>query len=188
MESEPVNKPIPQPAAPAVPAKSPVSPDEQEINRLAFERGLAALQSQSSLLDNLRQRAGTVATLSGLAATFLGREALSDATADRGWMIGSLGALEIAALLSIVLSVVCVIQVLRSRAGWKVEFKPNMIMDQFARGPKSTTLCRTYRILALFAQKNYEDNDKILRYLHRWLWASIVTLLMQIYCWAMDFV
>jgi hypothetical protein len=165
-----------------------LSPNEKEINKLAFERGIAALQSQSSLVDNLRQRAGTVATLSGLTATFLGREALSDSSPDRGWSLGSLGALEIAALLSIAVSVVCLIQILRPRAGWKVEFQPAMIMGQFARGPKATTLCNTHRVLALFAQQNYEANEKILRKLHRWLWASIVTLLIQVYCWAMDFI
>jgi len=164
-----------------------VSPDELEINRLAFERGIAALQSQSSLLDNLRQRAGVVATLSSLVVTFLGKEALSKTTPDRGWTIGSLGILEIAALVSITASVVCLIQILRPRDGWKFDFKPSMILDQFARGSRATTLCRTYHVLAHFAQENYETNDKQLRILHRWLWASVVALLIQIYCWALDF-
>jgi hypothetical protein len=165
-----------------------ISPNELEINRLAFERGLAALQSQSALLDNLRQRSGVVATLSSLAATFLGREALSDTTPDRGWSIGALGILEILALLSITASAVCLIQVLRPRKGWVFDFSPTLILDQFARGPKATTLCNTYHHLSRFSQEAYDSNEQRLASLHHWLWASIFALLLQIYFWTMDFI
>src|SRR5215217_6558076 len=112
-----------------------VSPAEEAINRLAFEQGMSCLRSQNSLLDNIRQRASAIGSLAGLVATILGREALNDHARDRVWAFGGLGLFEILALLALGTSVLCIIQILRPYEGWSFDFRPSLIMNQFARGP-----------------------------------------------------
>jgi hypothetical protein len=163
-----------------------VSPDEEAINRLAFEQGMSCLRSQSSLLDNIRQRASAIGALAGLAATVLGREALNDHVQDRVWASGTLGLFEIMALLALGASVLCIIQILRPYEGWSFDFKPTLIMNQFARGPNATTLAETYEVLARYAEQNSERNQKLLRRLQGWFWASIAALMVQIYFWLID--
>lgn len=163
-----------------------VSPDEEAINRLAFEQGMSCLRSQNSLLDNIRQRASAIGALAGLAATVLGREALNDHNPDRFWASGSLGLFEVLALVALGTSVLCIIQILRPYKGWSFDFRPSLIIDQFARGPNATTLAETYQVLARYTEQNSDRNQGILRRLQRWFWSSIVALVIQIYFWIID--
>lgn len=59
-----------------------VSKDHLKIHKIAYEQGLKGLDSQNKALSALRQRATAVISISGLAATFLGREALKELTSD----------------------------------------------------------------------------------------------------------
>ena len=165
-----------------------VSPDEEAINRIAFEQGMSCLRSQNSLLDNMRQRASAIGALASLAATVLGREALSDNSPDRILAFGTLGLFEIVAFLSLGVSVLCIIQILRPHQGWSFDFRPSLIMSQFARGPNAATLAETYEVLAGYAEQRSETNQELLRRLQRWFWASIIAVVAQIYFWLVDLI
>lgn len=182
-ETEVVNA-IEAPPSESIPAR--VSPDEEAINRIAFEQGMSCLRAQNSLLDNMRQRANAIAALAGLAATVLGREALNDNSSDRVWVSGTLGLFEILALLALGVSVLCIIQILRPYEGWSFDFRPSLIMSQFARGPNATTLAETYEVLAGYAEQRSDTNQKLLRCLQRWFWASIIAVIVQICFWLVD--
>jgi hypothetical protein len=163
-----------------------VSPNEEAINRIAFEQGMSCLRSQNALLDNMRQRASAISALAGLAATVLGREALNDNSPDRVVVSGSLSLFEILALLALGASVLCIIQILRPYQGWSFDFRPSLIMSQFARGPNATTLAETYEVLAGYAEQRSDTNQALLRRLQRWFWAAIIAVVVQIYFWFVD--
>jgi hypothetical protein len=168
------------------PTSDLVSPDEEAINRIAFEQGMSCLRSQNSLLDNMRQRASAIGALAGLAATVLGREALNDNSRDRILVSGTLDLFEILALLALGVSVLCIIQIIRPYQGWSFDFRPSLIMSQFARGPNATTLAETYEVLARYAEQRSDTNQKLLRRLQRWFWASIIAVVVQMYFWLFD--
>lgn len=161
----------------------PPSADHLEIHRIAFEQGNKGLSNQNDTLTSIRQSASAVVALSAAAAAFLGREAFVRLNAEgyesQPWHKPGIWA----ALLSLVLSVVCVIQLLRPRDGWIFHSSPSRIIDQFAQGEHATSLSRTYEVLARFAEENYESNLKILNKLFRWLWTAFVSVMIQVVAW-----
>jgi hypothetical protein len=167
------------------PPERPVQRAEDllQILQLAYDVGVRALAAQEASVSGVRNNAGAVATLNGLVATFLGRRALEGhhVTFGLSWMSVSIP--EWCALVALLASVACVMQILRPRAGWVFHFSPTGIVDQFAFGPKATTLPVTYKMLARFSQENLAKNRVLLAKLYRWLVAAIVLLFVQVVCW-----
>lgn len=157
--------------------------DRLEILRVAYEQGLRGLNSQDATLSSIRQSGAAIAALNGLAAAFLGRQALEDQRAAFGLRILSLGIFEWIAMLALVTSVICVVQLFRPRDGWIFHFEPSKVLDQFAFGPRAASLATTYNALARFAEENYNSNDPILRRLFQWLVAAIITFCIHVCSW-----
>jgi hypothetical protein len=159
------------------------SPDHLEIHRLAFDQGVKGLGNQDDTIASIRQRAAAIATLSAATAAFLGREAFARSGLPNHplevWQrIGVWAALS-----ALCFSAVCMVQLLRPRKGWIFHFTPSRIIDQFAQGEHAADLSRTYEVLARFAEENYLSNERILSKLFRWLWASFITLILQVAAW-----
>jgi hypothetical protein len=160
------------------------SPDDLlRIEQVAYEAGIRHLAAQEASLTGARNTAGAVATLNGLVATFLGTRVLADNHVAFGvsWMGFSIP--EGIAVVALLASVVCVMEVFRPRGGWIFHFLPVRILDQFAFGPKATTLPITYNVLTRFSQRNIDANQKLLAGLYRWLAAAIVLLFVQVLGW-----
>lgn len=160
-----------------------VSPDALEIHKLAFEQGLKSLSDQEGDLSALRQRSTAIVSISGLAATLLGREALSAPSGDQLWL--DLGSLEWLALISLCISLVCTAQILRPRDGWVFHNSPTSIIEQFAQGEHATSLCTTYLVLAGFCEDNYASNKKMLNPLYLWLEVALFAVGFQIVFWTL---
>ena len=158
-----------------------ISEDHLEIHKIAFEQGLKGLESQDSDLSAIRQRATAVVSVSGLAGTLFGSEALKVPSGKLLWL--QLGAYEWLALTFLIISVFCTFQILRPRNGWKFHFSPSLIVDQFAKGEKATNLSTTYRVLSKFAEINHNNNSKLLNPLYIWLNISLIAVVLQIMLW-----
>lgn len=157
------------------------SKDVLEIHKIAHEQGLIGLNLQEAGLTALRQRATAIISISGLAATFLGREALQ---VPSGMIIClNIGMFEWAALFFLGISVVCTIMILKPRTGWTFHYSPSLIVKQFAQGEKATDLSTTYRVLSEFSETNYKKNSKILDPLYKWFNYSLVAVILQIIFW-----
>jgi hypothetical protein len=153
------------------------SSESEGINQLAFEQGLRGLDDQNSTLSNIRQRANGVAALSGLAATFFGREMIS-----RSQSATSLG-FSLAAVFFFVISIAAVILIYRPRGGWVFHFSASKIINQFSRGERATTLSRTFEELGKFCEKHHSANSLILSKLFRLLQIALACVVLQILCW-----
>ena len=160
---------------------SGISQDAQEIYKIAYDQGLARLDSQESNLSALRQRATTIISISGLAATLFGREALAEPSGTTLWL--DMGAYEWLAVACFGVSLLCTIEVLRPKGGWHSHFTPSGIIYQFAEGEKATTLSNTYKVLAEFSEDNFEKNMQILHPLYIWFNISLFAVVMQIFFW-----
>jgi hypothetical protein len=160
-----------------------ISEDQLEINRLAYEEGLKALNGQEKILDNIRQRASGIAALSGLSATFLGKEALKHFDRSSKFTVTAITLTDWIAIFLFVFSILMVVQILRPRKGWIFHFGPSDIIDQFAKGPQATSLSNTYEELAKFSEENYKKNDIKINNLFKWFWASLVSVILQIILW-----
>jgi hypothetical protein len=172
-------RPLPSPDA--VPPVG--SPDHLEIHHLAYDQGVKAIDHQGATVESIHQRASAIATVNAAVAAFLGHETLSRLAAlGHVLQVRQLLGLSVA-LLSLCLSVFCVIQMLRPRKGWLLYFKPSRIIDQFAQGVNATDLSRTYEVLARFTELNYSSNDRMLRNIFGWLWAAFLAVIVQIAAW-----
>ena len=98
-----------------------ISKDALDIHKIAYEQGITGLNSQESDLTAIRQRATAIISISGLAATLLGREALKVPSGKVLWL--NMGSYEWLALICLGVSVACTIQILRPRKGTWVSLK-----------------------------------------------------------------
>lgn len=148
----------------------------KEICKIAFSESQRGLAAQESTLTSVRQNATALGTLSGLAATFLGKEALSKqaATWDK-WEIWI-------AISSLITTIALVAFLLQPRNVWKLHFSASAIIDQFVGRP-SFTLADTYEKLARFNEDNYKSNDKQLNRMFILLRLLVVALSIQIGAW-----
>jgi len=161
-----------------------VSEDAPEIYKIAYEQGFSGLGLQNSDLAAIRQRATALISISGLAASLLGREALEVPSGNAWWL--NIGSYEWVALASLCVSVVCTIEILRPRGGWVSHVAPLKIVSQFAHGEMASDLSTTYRTLAEFSHQNFEKNKTILKTLYRWFNISLIALVLQIIFWMMS--
>lgn len=158
-----------------------ISDDASAIHKIAYEQGLISLNAQESGLTAIRQRATALISISGLAATLLGREALKNPSGKVLWL--NMGMYEWLALVCLFVSVVCTIQILRPRNGWTFYNSPSLIINQFARGEKATDLSTTYKVLAEFSEDHYKKNSEMLDPLYTWFNVSLVMVVLQIVLW-----
>lgn len=156
-----------------------MSADAEAILKLAYEQGRQGIQGQETTLASYQTRAVAAIGISGLIASFLGREAIQDVTlslADPNWT-------ALFAISALITSIGCGLYILRPRSGWIFHDTPSKIANQFARGQHATTLAMTYDKLAEFSETNFEKNRKILRRLALALHLSMWAVLSQIIGW-----
>ncbi len=159
------------------------SEDHLKINEVAFEQGMRSLDHQRATLESIRTRAVAIATVSGAVAAFLGHEVLTRLPAmNQGLSIHQHASVWLA-LSSLGLSVICVIQMIRPRAGWVFHFTSSKIIDQFAYGKHATDLSRTYEVLARFAETHHDNNEAKLRATFCWLRIALAALVGQVVAW-----
>lgn len=101
-----------------------------KISEIAYDHAQKMIEDQKNTLSTLRQRATAVTSLAGIAATFLGRAAISDADNTTGYVLGSFSISEWVAIWSLVLTVGCTVWLLMPRK-WYFLMQPTKIFDQF---------------------------------------------------------
>jgi hypothetical protein len=155
--------------------------DREQIYKLAYEEAMKGVAGQDSTLTTIRKRAISLGGLSGLIATFLGKEALKSGALDKPFscelLFGCLG------ITSLILSIIIIIDIIRPRDGWIFHSSARSIISQFAEGKNAQTIGKTYKYLAEFGEDNYSDNETILNKLFIRFYIAIVTVLFQSICW-----
>lgn len=155
----------------------------EAIGKIAFEESVKGLAIQDATLTAVRQGAAAIGTLSGLVATFLGREALARRTSGGCTSYICSGAVPLA-LLCLIASLILVAYMFKPRAGWKLHSSAKSIVIQFAKRQPPVPLSTTYEVLAGFKEDDYEHNDKTLSRMFPGLLALILLLALQLLLWS----
>ena len=136
-----------------------------DLEKLAYDSALRALDKQERLVEELRARAGIVLAASSLAVTFLG---------GRGFGGPGPVALAAVAMLSFVVSVSAVAFVLLPRFGLRFSASASGVISSLTefRGDPGGLMARA----ADFFDRLWEQNDPIVYRLGRALSIAIVAL------------
>ncbi|WGI24490.1 hypothetical protein QEN58_14270 [Halomonas alkaliantarctica] len=160
-----------------------ISSDHESINKLAYENALNSLSMQRSSLTSLRQRSVAITTLSGLSATFLGKEALLNSKRGDLLCLDIVLFAEGAAITFLVIALLCSIELLRPRKDWVFYNRPSEIINQFSFGDNVATLSETYVILSIYMEEHYSINLTQLSRMYYVLNIAIASCFLQIICW-----
>lgn len=156
----------------------------EEICKIAFTESQRGLAIQDSTLGSIRQSAAVLGTLSGLAATFLGKEALSKQAATI-CVINTLDTAIWIAIAALIAALVLVGLLLLPRNVWKFHFSAESIIKQFVQ--PNITLADTYDALSKFNEVNYADNNRTLNKMFILLYLLMIALSIQIGAWLFAF-
>jgi hypothetical protein len=129
-----------------------VADDLDSVYQLAYDEAKRALTNQSSALDALRGRAGTLLAVASLATAFLGGLVFQDST-PKGWAprVGILAFIGIV-LLSLLL--------LLPLPGWKFTVSALAIVRDFIEAEPPANIAEIHRELALRFDEYLVRNQK----------------------------
>lgn len=156
--------------------------DRERIYKLAYDEGMNGLRGQESTLSTIRQRAVSLGAISGLVATFLGKEALQSVPLNSS-VCAWRAIPQWAGLISLILSILLILDILKPRDGWIFHHSANSIIDQFGEGENAQPIGITYKILAQFSEDNYAKNDEQLKKLFNRFSIAVLLVLIQIIGW-----
>lgn len=137
-----------------------------EVQRIAYEQSLRALDLQHQALTNLRSRAGTLLAAASVVASFLGAPALQQNSASWGVTV-ALGALAGVLLLTVLIL-----------KNWTFTFRlsADTILEDLKRGSYPNE-AEAFGTLARFMEQNHEMNEIRITQLGRWFeWASVLLI------------
>jgi hypothetical protein len=157
---------------------------ENPLGAVAYDEARKAVETQASLLDNLRSRASTILAAASLVTSFLGGQALAKPSISGGVVfqpvIGPLGWLAILAFVGVLLSTLAVLW----PRGMGFDMEAQTILD----ATRGTTVSEQdgKAQLALYWDEAYRQNaGKLDRLL--WLFAaSCVLLAAETVLWLLD--
>lgn len=123
------------------------------VAKLAYEEARSAISSQSTTLDGLRSRAGTLLAAASLVTSFLGGQALAKPTLDNGLVVrADVGCEGWVAIGLFVLVAALTLAIL-----WPYEWRFVMSAKTILAG---TDFEATQRDLAEYHEKNFDSNKK----------------------------
>ena len=151
--------------------------DNADTARVVYEAALRASTDQASVLDGLRNRAGTVLAASALVSSFLGGQALRGA--EHFNVISFVGA----ALVAFVASALLTLFIL-----WPFEFRFTLSARAMIRGLEQHSgevgeAAAFYRALALQLEWRYDQNARKIRWLQWAFQLAIVFLVFEVASW-----
>jgi hypothetical protein len=140
-----------------------------ELEQIAYDSGLRALDKQEKVLEELRARTGILLAASSLAASLLGGQALDDLHPV---------AVAVAALVAFVLSLSASLYVLMPRQGFVFALKgPAVYEELFAFRDDPDEL---HRRLAYDLQRFWDNNDDLLGPVRRAFRIAALSLVVEV--------
>jgi hypothetical protein len=121
---------------------------------LVYTEAIRMLAQQNSVLESLRTRATYLLSTTTLALTFAGGAGLLGQNAKPlpAWTL-------LVMLVGFLIVLGCTLVVLWPGA-WTFGVSANQVIDDYIESPKPFTLDRTRRNLAIFAEREYDENEK----------------------------
>ncbi|MCK4820458.1 hypothetical protein KA005_32135 [bacterium] len=158
------------------------SEDKLEILKIALEEGRQGLSDQDNTVGSIRQRSVWIGGLSGVIATFLGREAIKVAPLSK--LSCSVDSISVwLGFIALIITIGAIINILRPRGQFRFHNSPQSIINQFVNSPKATNLAATYEALAGFLQENYNSNQILIDRLFTWLLVAAIAMFLEFFAW-----
>lgn len=140
-----------------------------ELEQIAYDSALRALDKQEKLLEELRARTGILLAASSLAVSLLGGQALDDSRP---------GVVVVLAVAAFAVSLAASLYVLIPRKGFIFALKGPAIYEElygFREDPDEL-----HRRLAYDLQRFWDDNDGLLRPVLRWFRTAAAALVVEV--------
>jgi hypothetical protein len=145
------------------------------IEELAYGEAVRGLAEQSSVLEDLQSRAGTLLAASSLVTSFLGSRALN----------AGFDTWAVVAVVAFVLASLTVIGVLWPRHRWRFVISSSALLEI---GVAEQSLVTVYRELALRREAMYDDNSERMNQLFLLFRLSCIFLILEVIAWIVDLV
>jgi hypothetical protein len=139
-----------------------------------FNESVRGLTLQQQRLDNLRARAGVLLSGASVAVSFLGSRALSE-NPGNFWA-------EVGILLFALAGLACIVIIWPHRE-WTFSNSANDIIDSYIESDPPETLETLHRDLALFAEQDFDDNERRMTFLFIVFRAACLFLVADIMLW-----
>jgi hypothetical protein len=145
------------------------------LGELSYDAAIRALDLQERGVEQLRARTGTLLAASSLTASFLGAQAIQHSR-------GSLGTLDVFALISLAVSMLLCISVLLPKSGFVFSLSaPKMYESLFDVADDDREL---HRRLIYWLEDYWQTNQARVRRLGRCYSGAAFALLLQLMFWA----
>lgn len=159
----------------------PSLPDSEQVQgrgearyELVYKEALRAIQEQQRSLDELRQRAGILVAAAPVAASLLGGDTLKD---------GVNSTMELMALAALGSGTFLALLVLRPVGGWHFYFGTKKLLDDYVEADPPRSIDDLYRSLAVYHERNHDNNAKRLGKLYWLFTGAAFLLLLQVAAW-----
>ena len=147
---------------------------DPEGYRLAHQEGLRAITQQQAVLDELRNRAGTLLAVASLTTAFLGGLALQGRPlAGLAWL----------AILLFVVVTAAVLVVLFSRKDWYFRPRPTMIIKSYIEDDPPAPLWAMHKQLAEHLEADFDANEQNMKPLFVALQVANIALAAEVVVW-----
>lgn len=151
--------------------------EADERYALVFEQTVRAVTQQTSAIDTLRTRAGTVVSAAALVSSFLGAATLRDPHLPKPAIV-----FTVLALAGLVATVVATVVILLPY-DWLLGFKATVAIRDYVEADPPASIDEMRRDIALHMQSDVKANAVRLDRLYVGFRIAVVAVGVQVVCW-----
>jgi hypothetical protein len=151
--------------------------ETQGAYKLADDEAVRALSQQQTVLDNFRTRAGILLSAAAIATSFLGGQALRQASMSAWGWLAVLGFVGLSA---------STLLILWPRRDWEFAAIPRRLISIYIETENPLGVERIHRDLALHMQDSYDMNEARLERLIAYFRLAVVLLTVEVLAWVID--
>jgi hypothetical protein len=151
--------------------------ETQGAYKLAYDEAVRALSQQQTVLDNFRTRAGILLSAAAIATSFLGGQALRQASMSAWSWLAVLGFVGLSA---------STLLILWPRRDWEFAAIPRRLISIYIETENPLSVERIHRDLALHMQDSYDMNEARLERLIVYFRLAVVLLTVEVLAWVID--
>lgn len=162
-----------------------IIPIVSSVEQVFYEESVRSLEGQSTSLDNLRGRAGTLLAVASLVTSFLGGQALAGPLLESGRQVSApISGMSWIAIGAFVVLAALTLWMLLPRRGWRFGHSVQGLFD-VADGLGATT-AEAYRHLALQNDRNHDENQRRIGKLQLQFQVAVFALFIECVAWIIE--